>query len=212
MANRDEVEEFLRRAAARRAAAQQQQQQQQQQRPVTPQWTPPPAQQQRPQFPQQQFPQQPYPQQGYPQQAAPQQPLAQRRPASLAEVVILEPVDTVDAELVEVELADQGDRVGRSVAQHMRGTEDIAEHTRHLGEEVDAADNKMAAHLHQVFDHKVGDLKKSTMEAAAASPSQAARDAPLPGAASIARMLADPQSLRNAFIMAEILKRPDAEV
>jgi hypothetical protein len=91
----------------------------------------------------------------------------------------------------------------------MRGTKEIAAHTEQLGDEIEMADDKLAAHLHEVFDHKVGDLKKSTMEAAAVSPSQAARDAPLPGAASIARMLTDPQSLRNAFIMSEILKRPD---
>ncbi len=195
MANRDEVEEFLRRAAARRAAAQQQQQprpQQGPQAPVQPQWVPPQ--------------QQPLPP---PPQPFQQQPFQQRRPASLAEVVMLEPIDTVDAELVEVELADQTDRVGRSVAQHMRGSEQLGEHARHLGEEVDLADDKLTARLHKIFDHKVGDLKKSTMEAAAVSPSQAARDAALPGAADIARMLADVKSLRSAFIMAEILKRPD---
>ncbi len=202
MANRDEVEEFLRRAAARRAAAAQQQQQprpqapvqqpQQQQQQQQRQWTPPP---------------QPSP--PPPQQPAYQPPFQQRRPANLAEVVMLEPIDTVDAELVEIEPTSMDDRVGRSVAQHMRATDHNGEHARHLGEEVDQAHDKLQARLHMVFDHKVGDLKKSTMEAAAASPSQAARDAPLPGAASIARMLADPQSLRNAFIMAEILKRPE---
>lgn len=200
MANRDEVEEFLRRAAARRAAAQQQQQrpQQGQQAPVQPQWVPPPQQPLAP-------PPQPFQQQQQPFQ----QPFQQRRPASLAEVVMLEPIDAVDAELVEVELADQTDRVGRSVTQHMRSTEQLGEHARHLGEEVDLADDKLTARLHKIFDHKVGDLKKSTMEAAAESPSQAARDAALPGAADIARMLADVKSLRNAFIMAEILKRPE---
>jgi hypothetical protein len=211
MANRDEVEEFLRRAAARRAAAQQQQQQQpqqqqpqQQQRPAAPpQWTPPP---QQPPVPQRPLPPPSY-QPPQAQQPFPQQP--QRRPATLAEVVSLQPIDSVDAELVEVELIDQQDRVGQSVAQHMRATDQIGRHAERLGDEVELADDKLEARLHQVFDHKVGDLKKSTMEAAAASPSQAARDAPLPGAVSIARMLTDPQSLRNAFIMAEILKRPD---
>jgi hypothetical protein len=197
MANRDEVEEFLRRAAARRAAAQAQQQQ----RPPAPapqqQWTPPP-QPQPPQPPPRPFPQ--------------QQPFQQRRPATLSEVVMLEPIDSVEAELVEVELADQQDRVGRSVMQHMRGTEAIAEHTRHLGEEVDLADDKLEARLHQVFDHKLGDLKRSTMESGAVSPSQASRDASLPAAASIALMLADPQSFRNAFILSEILKRPGEDM
>ena len=186
MANRDEVEEFLRRAAARRAAAQQQ-------RPPAPPagWSPPP-------------PAQPAYQ---PPPAAPTYP--QRRPASLAEVVILEPVSPVEAEVVDAELADQPDRLSRGVAQHLRGTQEIAEHTRHLGEEVDLADDKLEARLHQTFDHKLGDLKKSTLEAAAVSPSQSSRDAALPGAASIANLLVDPQNVRNAIILAEILRRPD---
>ena len=180
MANRDEVEEFLRRAAARRAAAAQQQQRP----PAQPAgWSPPPS--------------------------PPPPPQPPRRPASLSEVVMLQPVQPVEAEVVEAELAEQPDRLGRGVAQHMRGTQEIAEHTRHLGEEVDQADDKLEAHLHKVFDHKLGDLKKSTLEAAAVSPSQASRDGALPGAASIARLLVDPQNVRNAIILAEILRRPD---
>jgi hypothetical protein len=197
MANRDEVEEFLRRAAARRAAAQQQQ------RPAAqspaPQWAPPvqqPFQQQPYQPPPQQY-QQPY-----------QPPVQQRRPATLAEVVMLEPVDSVEAELVEVELADQTDRVGRSVEMHMRGTQAIDARTRQLGAEVDLADDKLEAHLHQVFDHKLGDLKKTTADAAprtvAATP-----ELQTPAATTFARMLADPQSLRNTFILTEIMKRPE---
>jgi hypothetical protein len=185
MANRDEVEEFLRRAAARRAAAQQQQQRP----PAQPQgWTPPPP------------PPPPRP-----------QPFSQQpsRPATLSEVVMLQPVEPMQAEVVDAELAEQPDRLGKYVAQDMRGTEEIAEHVRHLGEEVDQANDKLESHLHQVFDHKLGQLKKSTMEAGAASPSQAARDAPLPGAASIAQLLVDPQNVRNGIILAEILRRPD---
>jgi hypothetical protein len=122
---------------------------------------------------------------------------------------MLEPVDAVEAELIEVELADRTDRVGRSVEQHMRGTQQIAAHTEQLGDEIELADDKLEAHLHQVFDHKVGHLKKSTMEPAAASPSQPARETPPPAAASIAQLLANPQSFRNAFILSEILKRPE---
>jgi hypothetical protein len=197
MANRDEVEEFLRRAAARRAAAQQQQPPQARPpAPPAPQWTPPPQPQQ---FQPQQFQQQPFQ----------QQPFQPRRPATLAEVVMLEPVDAVEAELIEVELADQTDRVGRSVEMHMRGTQQIAAHTEQLGDEIELADDKLEQHLHQVFDHKVGDLKKSTMEPAASSPSLGAQPAPPPAGASIAQLLASPQNLRSAFILSEVLKRPE---
>ena len=122
---------------------------------------------------------------------------------------MLQPVETVEAEVVDAELADQQDRLGRGVLQHMRGTEEIAAHAQQLGQEVDLADDKLESRLHAVFDHKVGDLKKSTMEAGAASPTQASRDAPLPGAASIAHLLVNPQNVRNAIILAEILRRPE---
>jgi hypothetical protein len=179
MANRDEVEEFLRRAAARRAAAQQQQRPAPQ--PAQPTWTPPPQ----------------------------QQPPPARRPPPLADVVMLQPVETVEAEVIDAELADQQDRLSRGVAQHLRGSTAIAAHAETLGDELELTDEKLDSRLHATFDHKVGDLKKSTMEAGAASPTQASRDAPLPGAASIAHLLLDPQNVRNAIILAEILRRPD---
>jgi hypothetical protein len=126
----------------------------------------------------------------------------------LADVVMLEPVELVDAEIVEV-APPRREFAGRPAGSQFRGPQAIAQHAQQLGAEVDLADDKLEAHLHQVFDHKVGDLKRSTMEAGAISPSQAARDAPLPGAVSIAAMLVDPQSLRNAILMAEILRRPE---
>ncbi len=192
MANRDEVEEFLRRAAARRAAAAQQQ------RPAAqpPQGWPPPQAQQPIQPPR---PQQPYPQQ------------PQRRPASLAEVVILEPLPTlqpVEAEVVDAELAEQTDRLGKYVARDLRGAQQIAEQVRHLGEEVNQADEKLEAHLHQVFDHKVGQLKKQAIDSAAKTP-EVGDEAITLSSANIAEMMRSPQAIRNAIILGEVLHRPD---
>jgi hypothetical protein len=123
-------------------------------------------------------------------------------------VVMLEPVELVDAEIMESAPPRRGPS-GRPATSQFREAAAISQHARQLGAEVDLADDKLEARLHQVFDHTVGNLKRSTMEAAAESPSQAARDAPLPGAVTIAAMLVDPQSLRNAILMAEILRRPE---
>src|SRR5262249_45824360 len=57
------------------------------------------------------------------------------------------PPPLAPAEIVDAELAEKPDRVARQVAADLRGTERIAEHARHLGEDVDAADSKMQAHL-----------------------------------------------------------------
>src|SRR5438552_12943247 len=51
------------------------------------------------------------------------------------ETVIAEPLQ---AEIVDAELADTADRFGQRVRSDLRESEQIAEHTRHLGEEVDA--------------------------------------------------------------------------
>ena len=111
----------------------------------------------------------------------------------------------VEVEIVDAELAARGDSVGRHVAEHLRGTEQIAEHTRHLGEEVDLADDKLEAHLHEVFDHQLGRLKKSTIEAGA----QGRQAAVEVTAGQLQQMLRTPQSIRDAIIMSEILRRPE---
>ena len=170
----DEVEEFLRRVAQMRAQAEAQARAQQQ-RPK-PQPAPPP-----------------------PRPAAPPPP-ARLVPAR-QEMVPLEPVEV---EIVDAELAEIGDSVGRHVTQHLRGTEEIAEHTRHLGEEVDQADDKLESHLHQVFDHQLGKLKKTASTAAPAP-----HDSPASDMSELLQMLRSPKSVRDAIVMAEVLRRPD---
>ena len=73
-----------------------------------------------------------------------------------------------------------------------------------LYKEVDLADDKLEAHLHQVFDHQLGRLKKSSIEAGHQG-RQAANDLT---AGQIQKMLLTPQSIRDAIILGEILRRP----
>lgn len=119
------------------------------------------------------------------------------------EVVYLEPAE---AEVVDAELAELGDDVGRHVAQHLRGHVEIAEHTRHLGEEVDRADDKLEARLHQTFDHQLGSLKKTASDTAAVEHVKPAPDVTL---REIRSMLGSPANMRDAIVMAEILRRPE---
>src|SRR5262245_21385959 len=69
--------------------------------------------------------------------------------------------EPAEAQVVDAELAESSDRLARRVAGDFRGTEAMAEHARRLGEQVDAADDKLEAHLHQVFDHRLGRLKET---------------------------------------------------
>lgn len=175
---RDEVEEFLKRVAQMRQAAEGQAK----------------AQQQRP----------------APAKPAARQPPAAPRPQPPPRLVPARPeiqyVDPAEAEVVEADLSDRVGDFSRRVAQDLRGAEQIAEHTRHLGEQVDLADDKLEAHLHQVFDHQVGHLKKSTMEAAATLSSDPASAGTAGG---MLQMLRSPQAVRDAIVMSEILRRPE---
>lgn len=173
---KNEVEEFLRRVAQMRAQAEAQAKGQQQERAQKSQQRPP---------------QQPTRQ---PQRQAPAPP-----PRTIAKPL-------QQTEIVDAELADRSDRVSRLVDQDLGGTQQIIQHTRQLGAEVDTADDKLEAHLHQIFDHKLGQLKSSNSEAAVLQTDKAAAELSLP---EILRMLRSTSSIRDAVIMAEILRRPD---
>src|SRR5262245_37904428 len=178
---KDEVEDFLRRVAQMRAQAEAQARGQQQR---TVQKPPPKPQKQRPIQPQQ-----------------PIQPPARLVPAQPSAYA-----PAVEPEVIDAELAERADRVSRQVTEDMRGTEQIAEHTRHLGEDVDSADEKLEAHLHQVFDHQLGRLKKSASESAARGVEKPQPEMSLD---EIQRLLRSPASIRDAIIMTEILRRPE---
>jgi len=173
---KDEVEDFLRRVAQMRAQAEAQARQRSRQAP-----------------PQSQHPPRP-PRQQPPQRLVPQAPDPAYAPPVPVEVI------------VDAELADNADRVARQVAADLRGTDQIAEHTRHLGEEVDAADTKMQAHLHQVFDHQLGRLKASGGETALVKADRSSAELSLD---EIMRLLRSPGSIRDAIVMSEILRRPE---
>ena len=64
----------------------------------------------------------------------------------------------------------------------------------------------MQAHLHQVFDHKLGQLKSTGGVTALVTTERNAAELSLD---QIRRMLASPQSVREAIIMSEVLRRPD---
>jgi hypothetical protein len=147
------------------------------------------------------------------QQQRPAQPKPPPKPARPAPPARLTPTPQADAyaqpvqaEVVTAELAERGDRVGRRVSEDLRGAEQIAEHTRQLGADVDAADSKMQAHLHQVFDHKLGQLKSSSVETALV---ETAKTAPELSLGLIVKMLRSPGSIRDAIVMSEILRRPE---
>jgi hypothetical protein len=99
-------------------------------------------------------------------------------------------------EVVEAVEAPRGGSVSSHVATHLDSSS-FDERAAQLGEKVDLADDNLEAHIHQVFDHQVGNLATSTgvvREQAPAHLTEAVYD-----------MLDSPQDLRQAIILAEIL-------
>ncbi|WP_425613894.1 hypothetical protein NA78x_003738 [Anatilimnocola sp. NA78] len=106
-------------------------------------------------------------------------------------------------EIIEAEDAGTSDRFSTSVQQNLRGSSEISRHASNLGAEVDLADDKLEARLHQTFDHQIGALKDTTTAAKVIVAGGTA------GAFSVTEMLASPQNIRNAIILNEIFARPE---
>lgn len=120
------------------------------------------------------------------------------------------PVEILEAEVIE-ELPHvlSGSSVAAHVQEHIR-TGVFDEGLSHLGEEVGRSDDRMEAHLHQVFEHDLGALGARTSAADDSSldddsPGQKRKPAK---PTNYMELLQDPASIRQAIILSEILARP----
>jgi len=108
--------------------------------------------------------------------------------------------------------------VGGQVSEHVQeflDTGEFARRTAQLGGEVAQTDTQLGEHLHEVFDHEVSRLATKPGETAAAP---AVEGSPLPEDQPVAAptaltgliaMLSDPEGMRQAIILNEILRRPE---
>lgn len=120
--------------------------------------------------------------------------------------------------VVEAEIVDDDEltpvrsplsRVSQNVGSHF----DMREFDRRADEMADAteqADERMAVHLHQSFDHSLGSLGPDAQSITAAITPEADDQVRARVAAShpLLSMLRNPQSVRNAIILSELLDRP----
>jgi hypothetical protein len=138
----------------------------------------------------------PRPAQQRPQPAKPQRP--RKRPAERV----------VQAEVVEVRPMEP-DRLAKQVTEDINtGTFD--RRARELGENVARAESRVEERVHEVFDHKLGQLAtKPTAPSQEQEEEQEGTAIPATAAAGLAAMLADHQGLRQAIVLNEILHRPE---
>ena len=126
---------------------------------------------------------------------------AARRAA--AEAVV--PVEMVDEE--EGPAGMRGVSVSEHVQRHL-DTRDFQQRANTITK-VDLADEELEERLHQAFDHQVGTLASRAEAKQAAAAASAAATATKVTASGVYAMLKDPNSLRNAIILQEILRRPE---
>ena len=118
---------------------------------------------------------------------------------------------------VQAELVERP--VGGQVTEHTKKYLDQSEFSRRtsqLGGEVAQADRQIDQRLHQKFDHAVSRLAGVSSEAAVvpvavATPDLAASidDLPVASPTGLALLLTNPDSLRQAIVLNEILHRPE---
>lgn len=173
-----DIEEFLRKAAQKRNRQQQQRRQPAQ---------PPPRQQQQRQV---------------------------KRTAPVDDVEVVEDIEVVAPRRTLVQrdtpTARQQQLRKQSVSEHVQqhiNTQDIAEHTSHLGERIQYADDRIAARIKQHLDHDVSKLDDlpTVQDDVVASVKQ---DQASQMAQDLLEMFRNPDSVRQAILVSEILNRP----
>jgi len=126
-------------------------------------------------------------------------PPAETQPPVTAEVVLDEPV---------------GGRIGRRVPED-QDTSDFRRRGTQMGEEVLQSDKEFQQRVGQAFSGDVSRLAKRPGEAAApleavgAEPAQMAAAEPVASASVLAGLLSSPDSIVNAIVLSEILRRPE---
>lgn len=102
---------------------------------------------------------------------------------------------------------DEHESVVEHVTQHISsGRVEMADHLSHLGERVVRADQEFDEKMHERFDHDLGELASRRAERMRQQESVVVRES---AAAQIASMLANPEGVRQAVILNEILRRPE---
>jgi hypothetical protein len=147
----------------------------------------------------------------------------QRRPVQAAAPLTVQasPVlaEPVRAEVIAEVAQGQEKPVGGQVSEHVQKYLDEQAFRRReseLGKEVANADRQIDQHLQQVFDHRVSKLEAVPGEAAAPPAAYeppdlvgSAADIPDSFATGLLELITNPDSLRQAIILSEILHRPE---
>ncbi len=138
----------------------------------------------------------------------------QRREPSFSrppEPAASKPAPPVPAPPLEPERPRPLGTVATSVEQHL-GNRGFNQRAEHLADDIVRADQQMEERLKKSFGHRLGTLGTTEPVAGALPVTDVAPQPdlePTTSAALMARLLADPQNIRQAIILGEILQRPE---
>lgn len=93
-----------------------------------------------------------------------------------------------------------------SVADHVSShinTSSIGDHAERLGSRISAVHDQVDSRIHQNLDHDISKIDDSPTITGLAAPATTNR------AGDLRKVLSNPQSIRQAIMLAEILKRPN---
>jgi len=130
-----------------------------------------------------------------------QQPPAQRPSQRLQEVVS-------EVEVVQASPPPPRKKQVSEPVRHNINTSDIAEHAELLGERIQNVDERVADRLGEKFDREVAGLndgKRVTDQLHSSSRGETGHSV----SDELIQMLSSPQTLRQAILVSEILRRPD---
>ena len=105
----------------------------------------------------------------------------------------------------------KSESVGQHVQRHIRSG-GIGEREPHLAENLENADERIEEHLHEVFDHKLGNLTSTTETISQGTDARVWEDNQQETSDMANRlfdMLSSPQQVGAAIVLSEIIRRPE---
>jgi hypothetical protein len=136
--------------------------------------------------------------------------LRRHRQQKLAEARVVN-APTVDAQIID-EIDPMRSLTARS-SRESESAEDYYKQSEYEANPIESRDDQVDNHLHQVFDHKLGSLTGSSasqLEEDVLRTEQEAINERDNLAAGIVAMLREPATFRKAFVLGEILQRPES--
>lgn len=114
---------------------------------------------------------------------------------------VLEP-EIIQPEIVSPRRSLASESVGDHVNRHLDGSA-FSESAHEMGDNIEGAHQEMDDHIHQVFDHQLGNLKTQEVD----DPNSISDDDPTQPIEAhwVADMLKNPATLRQAIVLNEIM-------